>query len=50
VEGVPFGRPPWERCRQMARTLHQRGILAKLRPLIEGEVTSRIYVVYESKK
>ena len=31
VEGVPFGRPPWERCRQMARTLHDRGILAKLR-------------------
>jgi hypothetical protein len=28
----------------------RKGILAKLRPLIEGEVTSRIYVVYESKK
>ena len=28
----------------------RKGILAKLRPLIEGEVSSRIYVVYESKK
>jgi quinol monooxygenase YgiN len=28
----------------------RKGILAKLRPLIEGDVTSRIYVVYESKK
>jgi len=28
----------------------RKGILARLRPLIEGDVTSRIYVVYESKR
>jgi quinol monooxygenase YgiN len=28
----------------------RKGILARLRPLIEGDVTSRIYVVYESEK
>jgi hypothetical protein len=28
----------------------RRGILAKLQPLIDGEVTSKIYVVYERKK
>lgn len=31
VDGVAFRRPSWERCKEMARTLHQRGILAKLR-------------------
>jgi 23S rRNA (adenine2503-C2)-methyltransferase len=31
VEGVGFSRPSWERCREMARTLHERGILTKLR-------------------
>lgn len=31
VEGAGFGRPSWERCRAFARTLHQRGILTKLR-------------------
>ena len=31
VEGVDFGRPSRERCEQMARTLHERGILTKLR-------------------
>jgi len=31
VEGVAFSRPSWERCEAMARTLHQRGILTKLR-------------------
>jgi 23S rRNA (adenine2503-C2)-methyltransferase len=31
VDGVAFNRPSWERCRQMARTLHDRGILTKLR-------------------
>lgn len=31
VDGVAFGRPSWARCEQMARTLHQRGILTKLR-------------------
>jgi quinol monooxygenase YgiN len=28
----------------------RQGILAKLQPLIEGEVSSKIYVVYERKK
>ena len=28
----------------------RKAILVRLRPLIEGEVTSRIYVVYESEK
>ena len=31
VDGVAFSRPSWERCEQIARTLHQRGILTKLR-------------------
>ncbi len=31
VDGVAFERPSWERCKEMARTLHQRGILTKLR-------------------
>ncbi len=31
VEGVPFSRPAHERCVQMARELHRRGILTKLR-------------------
>ena len=31
VDGVAFARPSRERCEQMARTLHQRGILTKLR-------------------
>ena len=31
VEGVDFGRPSRERCEAMARSLHQRGILTKLR-------------------
>jgi 23S rRNA (adenine2503-C2)-methyltransferase len=31
VDGVAFSRPSWERCKQMARALHQRGILTKLR-------------------
>ena len=31
VDGVGFSRPSWERCQQIARTLHQRGILTKLR-------------------
>ena len=28
---LPYQRPPAERCEAMARTLHQRGILTKLR-------------------
>ena len=31
VDGVAFSRPSWARCEQMARTLHERGILTKLR-------------------
>jgi len=31
VDGVTFRRPSSERCKQIARTLHQRGILTKLR-------------------
>ena len=31
VDGLPFRRPPAERSAQMARTLHQRGVLTKLR-------------------
>lgn len=31
VDGVSFSRPSWERCKQLARTLHERGILTKLR-------------------
>jgi len=31
VDGLPFTRPPWERAAAMARALHRRGVLAKLR-------------------
>jgi 23S rRNA (adenine2503-C2)-methyltransferase len=31
VPGLPFHRPSWERSAQLARTLHRRGILTKLR-------------------
>jgi 23S rRNA (adenine2503-C2)-methyltransferase len=31
VPGLPFQRPPWERAAEIARTLHRRGILTKLR-------------------
>ncbi|MDM0043239.1 RNA methyltransferase [Variovorax dokdonensis] len=31
VADTPYGRPSWERCRQMAAQLHRRGILTKLR-------------------
>jgi len=31
VDGVAFSRPAWERCEAIARTLHRRGILTKLR-------------------
>ncbi len=31
VQGMPWRRPHWERAARMARTLHQRGILTKLR-------------------
>jgi 23S rRNA (adenine2503-C2)-methyltransferase len=31
VEGLDFRRPSWERAAAMARTLHRRGVLTKLR-------------------
>lgn len=31
VDGLDFRRPSWERAAEIARTLHQRGILTKLR-------------------
>jgi 23S rRNA (adenine2503-C2)-methyltransferase len=31
VDGTDFDRPSFERCKQIARTLHERGILTKLR-------------------
>ncbi|MDO9073769.1 MAG: RNA methyltransferase [Rubrivivax sp.] len=31
VEGLAFQRPSWERAAQIARTLHRRGVLTKLR-------------------
>ncbi len=31
VDGMDFQRPSWERAAEMARTLHRRGILTKLR-------------------
>jgi 23S rRNA (adenine2503-C2)-methyltransferase len=30
-EGLDFRRPPWERCEAIARRLHGRGVLTKLR-------------------
>ena len=31
VDGAEFRRPSWERAAEMARFLHRRGVLAKLR-------------------
>ena len=31
VDGLPFRRPSWDRAAHIARTLHRRGILTKLR-------------------
>ncbi|MFM1817682.1 MAG: putative dual-specificity methyltransferase RlmN, partial [Pseudomonadota bacterium] len=31
VAGLPYQRPSWERAAEIARTLHRRGILTKLR-------------------
>jgi 23S rRNA (adenine2503-C2)-methyltransferase len=31
VAGMPWRRPSWERAAEMARTLHRRGVLTKLR-------------------
>ena len=30
-EGLPYRRPSWERAKQIARSLHERGVLTKLR-------------------
>ena len=38
VEDLPFRRPSWERARQIARALHQRGVLTKLRDSAAQEV------------
>jgi 23S rRNA (adenine2503-C2)-methyltransferase len=31
VDDLPFKRPSWERAAEIARSLHKRGILTKLR-------------------
>jgi 23S rRNA (adenine2503-C2)-methyltransferase len=31
VDGLPYRRPAWEQAREMARWLHRRGVLTKLR-------------------
>jgi 23S rRNA (adenine2503-C2)-methyltransferase len=31
IEDLPYQRPSWERAAEIARTLHQRGVLTKLR-------------------
>ena len=31
VDGLPWRRPSWDRAREIARSLHSRGVLAKLR-------------------
>jgi 23S rRNA (adenine2503-C2)-methyltransferase len=31
VDGLPYQRPSWEKAAEIARTLHRRGILTKLR-------------------
>jgi 23S rRNA (adenine2503-C2)-methyltransferase len=31
VDGLAYRRPSWERCAEIARTLHRRGVLTKLR-------------------
>ena len=31
VDGLPYRRPPWEQAAAMARALHRRGVLTKLR-------------------
>jgi 23S rRNA (adenine2503-C2)-methyltransferase len=38
VEGLDFQRPSWERAAEMARTLHRRGVLTKLRQSAGQEV------------
>jgi 23S rRNA (adenine2503-C2)-methyltransferase len=31
VDGMPWRRPAWERAAEIARLLHRRGVLTKLR-------------------
>jgi 23S rRNA (adenine2503-C2)-methyltransferase len=38
VPDLPFKRPSWERARMIARSLHQRGVLTKLRDSAGQEV------------
>lgn len=38
VDGLPFRRPSWERARAIAKLLHQRGVLTKLRDSAAQEV------------
>jgi 23S rRNA (adenine2503-C2)-methyltransferase len=38
VDGLDFQRPSWERAAEMARTLHRRGVLTKLRQSAGQEV------------
>ena len=38
VEDLPFRRPTWERARAIAKLLHQRGVLTKLRDSAAQEV------------
>lgn len=38
IPGLAFRRPGWERARQIARTLHARGVLTKLRDSAGQEV------------
>jgi 23S rRNA (adenine2503-C2)-methyltransferase len=38
VDGAGFRRPPWERAAELARTLHRRGVLTKLRHSAAQEV------------
>jgi 23S rRNA (adenine2503-C2)-methyltransferase len=38
VDGLPYRRPPWERAAELARRLHRRGILTKLRNSAGQEV------------
>ena len=38
IDASPFRRPPWEQAAAMARALHRRGVLAKLRRSAAQEV------------
>jgi 23S rRNA (adenine2503-C2)-methyltransferase len=31
IDGLPYQRPSWEKAAAIARTLHRRGVLTKLR-------------------